>query len=155
MKFTNKKAIPLFKLGYLTLLFLMSMAVIYNYLILNEVVLAYKEVIILLVFYTFALIYWYKISKYIEYDSNGSGIVLITKGILLSEFVNHREHRVELPKEKLVNYKVIDCFFYKKLKLYIKSKHKIKKVRMDITFLSATKTKALKLSLDKIVRENS
>ncbi|MGB1268904.1 MAG: hypothetical protein ACPG45_04145 [Flavobacteriaceae bacterium] len=146
---------PLFKLGYLILLFLMSMAVIYNYLILNEVVLAYKEVIILLVFYTFALIYWYKISKYIEYDSNGSGIVLITKGILLSEFVNHREHRVELPKEKLVNYKVIDCFFYKKLKLYIKSKHKIKKVRMDITFLSATKTKALKLSLDKIVRENS
>ena len=32
----------------------------------------------------------------------------------------------------------VDCFFYKKLKLYIKSKHKIKKVRMDITFLSAT-----------------
>ncbi len=155
MKFTNKKTIPLFKLGYLILLFLILMVVIYNYLILNEAILAYKEIAVLLVLYMSVFVYWYKISKYIEYDSNGSGIVFITKGILLSDFVNHREQRIELPKEKLVNYKIIDRFFYKKIHLHIKSKHKIKKVCIDVTFLSTVKTKALKLSLNKIVRENS
>ena len=114
MKFTNKKTIPLFKLGYLILLFLILMVVIYNYLILNEAILAYKEIAVLLVLYMSVFVYWYKISKYIEYDSNGSGIVFITKGILLSDFVNHREQRIELPKEKLVNYKIIDRFFLQK-----------------------------------------
>ncbi|MGB0974547.1 MAG: hypothetical protein ACPGU9_06100 [Flavobacteriaceae bacterium] len=155
MKFTNKKILPLFKVGYLLLLILIAMVVIYNYLILNTAILAIKEVIVLLVLYILSLTYWYRISKYIEFDSAGSGIVFITKGILLSDYINHREHRIELPKEKLVNYKIINRFFYKKVVLHIKSKKKIKKVSLDISFLSVNKTKALKLSLDKIVRENS
>lgn len=158
MKFTNKKIVPLFKVGYLLLLILVSMLLIYNYLILNRAILAYKEIIALLVLYVVVLMYWYKISKYIEYDSAGSGLVFITKGILLSDYINHREHRVELPKEKLVSYTIVDYFFYKKIILKIKSKQKVdrtKKVNIDISFLSTNKTKALRLSLDKVVRENS
>jgi hypothetical protein len=155
MKFTNKKIVPLFKVGYIMLLVLISMVFIYNYLILNTAIIAIQEVIALLLFYLIVLAYWYKISKYIEFDSSGSGFVFITKGILLSGYINHREHRIELPKEKLINYVIIDRFFYKKVILHIKSKHKIKKVSIDISFLSVNKTKALKLALDKVVRENS
>lgn len=155
MKFTNKKIVPLFKVGYLVLLVLILIVFIYNYLILHTAILAVKEVLALLVLYMFVLIYWYKISKHIEFDSAGSVIVFITKGILLSDSINHREHRIELPKEKLTNYNIVDRFFYKKIILHIKSQHKLKKVSIDISFLSKNKTKALKLSLDKIVRENS
>lgn len=155
MKFSNKKILPLFKVGYLMLLILIAMVVIYNYLILNTAILAIKEITALLCVYVCVLVYWYKVSKYIEFDSAGSGIVFITKGILLSDYINHREHRIELPKEKIVNYSIVDRFFYKKVILRVKSKNKIKKVSVDISFLSVNKTKALKLSLDKIVRENS
>jgi hypothetical protein len=155
MKFNNKKILPLFKIGYLLLLILISMVLIYNYLILQTATLAIKEMIALLVLYLIVLGYWYKISKYIEFDSAGSGLVFITKGILLSDYINHREHRIELPKEKLVNYVVVDRFFCKKVNLHIKSKRKVKKLSIDISFLSVNKTKALKLALDKVVRENS
>lgn len=155
MKFTNKKILPLFKVGYLILLILVSIMFIYNYLILNKAILAIKEVIVLLVLYISILTYWYKISKYIEFDSAGSGLVFITRGILLSDYINHREHRIEMPKEKLKGYEIIDRFFYKKVVLSIKSKKKIRKITVDISFLSFNKTEALKLSLDKIVRENS
>lgn len=155
MKFTNKKIVPLFKVGYLVLLVLISMVFIYNYLILNTAIIAIQEVIALLLFYLIVLTYWYKISKYIEFDSSGSGLVFVTKGILLSDYINHREHRIELPKEKLVNYVVVDRFFYKKVNLHIRSKHKIKIVSIDISFLSINKTKVLRIALDKVVRENS
>ena len=155
MKFNNKKILPLFKVGYLLLLILISMVLIYNYLILQAAIIAVNEMFALLALYLIALRYWYKISKYIEFDSAGSGLVFITKGILLSDYINHREHRIELPKEKLVNYIVIDRFFYKKVEFHIKSKHKIKIVSIDISFLSINKTKALRLALDKVVRENS
>lgn len=157
MKFTNKKIIPLFKFGYvlLLLLTLLTVVIIYNYLILNHPIIAIKEVVVLLFLYLIVFLYWYRIAKFIEFDSAGSGVVFITKGILLSDFINHREQRIELPKEKLESYVIQDRFFCKKIVLNIKSKHKVKKVKVDISFLSYSKTKALKLSLDKIVRENS
>lgn len=155
MKFTNEKITPLFKAGYAILLTLVVMMFIYNYLVLNTAILAIKEVVVLLMLYAIILVYWYKVSKYIEFDSTGSGLVFITKGILLSDYINHREHRIEIPKRKLKGYEIIDRFFYKKVVLNIKSKNKIRKVSVDISFLSKNKTKALRLSLDKIVRENS
>lgn len=155
MKFTNKKVIPLFKIGYLVLIVLVLFLYMYNYLILNKVLITTKVVLLLSVLYIIIFIYWYKISKYIEFDSTGSGLVLITKGILLSDYANHREHRIEIPKEKLKGFEITDYFFYKKVVLKIKSKKKTRKVAVNISFLSQNKTKALQLSLDKIVRENS
>jgi hypothetical protein len=155
MKFTNKKILPLFKVGYIILIVLASIVLIYNYLILNKTIFAVREMIALLLLYIVVLTYWYKVSKYIEFDSVGSGIVFITRGVLLSDYINHREHRIEIPKEKLMNYVIVNRFFYKKTILYIKSKEKVKKVSVGISFLSFNKTKGLKLALDKIVRENS
>mgnify|MGYP000035306338 CR=1 FL=1 len=155
MKFTNKRVLPIYKIGYALLITLVSVTVIYNYLILNQPFFTTKESIILLVLYAFVVLYWYKIAKYVEFDSAGSGLVFITRGILLSDFINHREHRVELPKSKLQNYSILNLVFFKKVVLHIKSKHRIKKIKVNISFLSHRNTKALKIALDKIVRENS
>ena len=101
------------------------------------------------------IVYWYKRAKYIEYDSSGLGLVFISKGVFLSEINNYREQRIEIPKSKLKRFRIKNIFFTKKLYLYIKTHGVIKKVSFDITFLGSRKTKALKISLDKVVQENS
>ncbi len=155
MKFTNKKRIPLYKGGYVMLVILLLSFLGYNYLISNTPLFQLHEIIgsALLIFLVF--IYWYKRAKHIEYDSTGLGLVFISKGILLSEINNYREQRIEIPKSKLKKFHIKNMFFSKKLYLYIKTHGVIKKVNLDISFLEGKKRKALKMSLNKVVQENS
>jgi len=155
MKFTNKKSLPLYKGGYAMLGGLLLSVITYNYLVSNSSLLQVQETgaFILLVFLVF--LYWYKRAKHIEYDSTGLGLVFISKGVLLSEINNYREQRIEIPKSKLKKFSIKNMFFSKKLYLYIRTHGVVKKVCLDITFLSRNKTKALKMSLDKVVQENS
>ena len=83
------------------------------------------------------------------------GLVFISRGILLSEINNYREQRIEIPKSKLKKFHIKNMFFSKKLYLYIKTHGVIKKVNLDISFLEGKKRKALKMSLNKVVQENS
>lgn len=155
MKFTNKKSLPLYKGGYIMLVCLLLCFFSYNYLILNTSLFKAHEIggLALLVF--FAFMYWYKRAKHIQYDSSGLGLVFISKGVVLSEINNYREQRIEIPKSKLKKFQVKNMFFTKKLYLYIKTHGVIKKVSLDITFLAGKKRKALRVSLDKVVQENS
>lgn len=155
MKFTNKKSLPLYKGAYVILGCLLLFFFSYNYLVANSPLFQLYEigVLVLLVFLVF--VYWYKRAKYIEYDSTGLGLAFISKGVLLSEINNYREQRIEIPKSKLKKFRVKNMFFSKKLYLYIKTHGVVKKVSLDITFLGGNKTKALKMSLDKVVQENS
>jgi hypothetical protein len=155
MKFTNKKSLPLYKGGYAILGCLLLSFFSYNYLLVNSSLFQTYEIggLILLVFLVF--VYWYKKAKYIEYDSTGLGLVFISKGVLFSEINNYREQRIEIPKSKLKKFRVKNMFFTKKLYLYIKTHGVLKKISMDITFLGSRKRKALRMSLGKVVQENS
>ena len=155
MKFTNKKSLPLYKGGYVILGGVLLSFLSYNYLVENSSLFQLYEigVFTLLVFLVF--VYWYKRAKHIEYDSTGLGLVFISKGVLLSEINNYREQRIEIPKSNLKKFHIKNVFFSKKLYLYIKTHGVVKKVCLDITFLSSNKRKALKMSLDKVVQENS
>jgi len=155
MKFTNKKIMPFFKGIYYTFGFLILGFFSYNYLIANSSFLEQYEAGILALILFLTLIYWYKRAKYIIYDSSGLGLVFISKGVLLSEIRNYREQRIEFPKNKLKRFRIKNVFFSKKLYLYINTHGVVKKVCLDITFLGRNKTKALKMSLDKVVLENS
>src|SRR5690606_26179841 len=42
----------------------------------------------------------HRVSKYFEYDSDGVKVVVINKGLLLSEHFNYREHKLEFKKER-------------------------------------------------------
>jgi len=155
MKFTNKKSLPLYKGGYVVFGVLLLSFFSYNYIVTSLLKFDVYEVggLILLMFFLF--LYWYKKAKHIQYDSSGLGLVFISKGIMLSEINNYREQRIEIPKSKLKRFHIKNLFFNKKLYLYIKTHGVIKKVSLDITFLGSKKRKALKMSLGKVVQENS
>jgi len=155
MKFTNKKSLPLYKGGYAVLGGVLLSFFSYNFLVTNTVLFQFYEIIFVVLLVWIMFMYWYKKAKYIEYDSSGLGLVFISKGVLLSEINNYREQRIEIPKSKLKSFCVKNEFFTTKLYLYIKTHGVIKKVSLDITFLGSNKKKALNMSLEKVVQENS
>lgn len=154
MKFTNKKSKSLYKAIYSVFVIILGLFLYYNYLISTVQVLQSYQVLIILAIYLIVFLYWYKKAKYIEYDSNGLGLVFISKGFLFSDINNYREQRIEIPKKRLTKFKIKNLFFFKKMYLYIDTHNTIKKVSFDISFLGRKKTKALKQSLNKVVQEN-
>ena len=155
MKFTNSRILSLYMLGYVFLSLFLFSFLIYNYVILNSSFFNITETLILVFSISLIFYYWYNKAKYIHYDSKGLGLVFINKGIFLSKINNYREQRIEIPKNKLKNYRIKNTIFNRKLFLYIKSYNELKKVSFDITFLSKNKIKHLQTSLEKVVQENS
>lgn len=154
MKFSNEKKIAKYKLTYGFLIGTLISYYIYKAIVLNEAI-SNIDSLVLFTGLSLALLYWYRKATYFEYDSNGLGLVIIRKGILLSEITNYREQRIEIPKTKLTKYKYTNYVFTKRVFLYIKTNHKVKKTSVDVTLLSNKKIKALQASLNKIVLENS
>ncbi|MFD0962503.1 hypothetical protein [Pseudofulvibacter geojedonensis] len=154
MKFSNEKKITKYKLTYGLLIGILIGYYLYKVIVLNDSI-SNIDSIILVVSLLLLLIYWHQKATYFEYDSTGLGLVIIRKGILLSEYNNYREQRIEIPKTKLYKFGYSNYFFSKKIHLYIKSNNTVKKTSVDVTLLSNKKIKALKASLNKVVRENS
>jgi len=101
------------------------------------------------------LLFAHKVSKYFEYDSEGNVLVIVNKGIMLSDFFNYRENRAEFLKKKLLYYKLNNYGIYKSLNLYILSHgNKQKRLKFNVTLVRNKKLKYLKQSLDKIVKQN-
>jgi len=96
------------------------------------------------------------VSKYFEYDSDGVKVILINKGLLLSEYFNYREHQIEFDKDRLMAYKFKNYFFYKSLTLYIKnSKGGTKKETFNVTLVTKKKRRYIRQSLSKMVKNNT
>ena len=107
-------------------------------------------VVFLILFFAF-----HAIAKYFEYDSDGEILVVANKGMVLSEFFRHRERIVEIPKEKLLYYKLRSYVIYRSLNLFIKSgNNRQKRIKFNVSLMPKRKIKYLKMSLDKIVRDN-
>jgi hypothetical protein len=95
------------------------------------------------------------ISKYFEYDSDGTKVVITNKGLLLSDYFNYRECILEFEKERLVAFKFHNYFIYKTLVLYIKNAHgHQKKDRFNVTLVAKKKRRYIRQSLSKMVKEN-
>jgi len=110
-----------------------------------------------IVFFSFVVLIFlvHKVSKYFEYDSDGIKVVVINKGLLLSDYLNYREHKLEFSKENLVAYKFHNYLFYKNLTLYIKDrKGNKKKESFNVTLLAKKKRKYIKQSLNKMIKLN-
>ncbi len=101
------------------------------------------------------LLFTHKVSKYFEYDSEGNVLVVVNKGIMLSDFFNYRENRAEFPKKKLLYFKINNYGFYKSLNLYVTSHgNRQKRLKFNVTLVNNKKLKYLKQSLDKVVKQN-
>lgn len=96
------------------------------------------------------------IARYFEYDSDGPKLVITNKGLILTEFINYRQNKVEFAKHKLVGYKIHNYLVYKILVVSIKrSNVKIYKERFNITLLKRKKMKYVRQSLKRIIKLNT
>ena len=97
----------------------------------------------------------HRISKYFEYDSDGIKVVVINKGLLLADYFNYREHKLEFSKENLVAYKFNNYVVYKSLSLYIKDrKGNKRKETFNVTLVAKKKRKYIRQSLSKMIKLN-
>ena len=115
-------------------------------------------ILFLVVIGIFGLLFFlvHRVAKYFEYDSDGAKLIVINKGLLLSERFNYRQHKLECDKSELVGFKMYDFIIYKELVLLIKwSGHEtIKRYRFNITLVARKKRKYMKQSLSKMVKLN-
>lgn len=95
------------------------------------------------------------VARYFEYDSDGEKVVITNSGLILTEYLNYREDKVEIAKSKLVGFKIRNYIVYKTLIIALNSSDgTISKERFNVTLLKRKKLKYVKQSLRKIIKEN-
>ena len=101
-------------------------------------------------------IYIFMVGRYFEFDSDGETLNLKSNGLLISNFLHYREQRTEIPKSKLISFRIENYFFYKKLHIFITSRNSkgFRHYKYNITFLGNKKCKSLRQSLEKVVAYN-
>lgn len=87
-----------------------------------------------------------------EYDSDGETLNFRNKHLI--PFLG-KEKIDEFPKYKLISYDILNALFFKKLFVTISSKKsKSITLRYDISYLKKSKIKDLKISLNKVIKNN-
>ena len=101
-------------------------------------------------------VYVFIVGRYFEFDSDGETLNFKGNGLLISKFMHYREQRTEVPKSKLLDFKVENFILYRRLHIYINSRNKkgYRHYIYNITFLGSKKSKSLKQSLAKVVERN-
>ncbi len=101
------------------------------------------------------LVLFHSVAGYFEYDSDGAKVVILNKGLILTEYVNYREKKVEFARHELEGFKVNDYLIYKSLVVLIKSYDGSKvKHRFNVTLLKPRKLRYVKQSLKKTIKAN-
>lgn len=101
------------------------------------------------------LVIFHSIAGYFEYDSDGAKTVILNKGLILTEYINYRESKLEFSRHQLVGFKINNYLIYKSLAVLIKASDGTKtKERFNITLLKPKKLKYVKQSLNKTIKEN-
>jgi hypothetical protein len=95
------------------------------------------------------------IARFFEYDSDGTKLIITNQGLILTDYVNYREHKIEIEKDKVLGFKIHNYFFYRSLVVMRKSGDgSTVKERFNISLLKKKKVKYVKQSLRKIIKEN-
>lgn len=103
------------------------------------------------------VLFWltHKNSKYFEYDSDGDEIIIMNRGLLLSEHLNYREHKIEIDKSQLISYNFKNLFFYKSVTVnYLLKNGKEQSDTFNITLLNRKKRRYIRQSLSKTIKLN-
>ena len=112
----------------------------------------------ILILGVFALIFFlvHRVSRYFEYDSDGMKVVIINKGLLMSDYINYREHILEFDKDRLVSFKFNNFFLYRTLDVYVRDrKGGKKKETFNVTLLPKKKRRYIRQSLTKMIKMNA
>lgn len=95
------------------------------------------------------------IARFFEYDSDGPHLIIMNRGLLLSEYLNYREHRIEIDKKDLLGFRIKRFYFYNQLVVLYQDRHeKQHKARFNVTLVKRRKLRYIRQSLSKIIKEN-
>jgi len=101
------------------------------------------------------MVLFHSVASYFEYDSDGDKILIINKGLILTEYINYREKQLEFLRNELVGFKFRDFIVYKTLTLILKSKDGTKRnERFNVTLLKRRKRRYVRQSLGKTIKLN-
>lgn len=105
----------------------------------------------------FAVLFFavHTVTKYFEYDSDGMKVIVLNRGLLLSDRSNQREHVLEFEKRDLYAYKFRNMFFYKTLTFYLENEQGQKSSgTFNVTLVPRKKRRYIKQSLRKMIKQN-
>ncbi|MGJ8593060.1 MAG: hypothetical protein ACSHXF_10950 [Aquaticitalea sp.] len=107
-------------------------------------------------FFAAILFFVHRVSRYFEYDSDGSKVIVINRGLILADYANYREQILEFEKDRLAAYQFNNYFFYRTLDIHIRDrKGGTRKETFNITLLPKKKRRYIRQSLSKIVKMQS
>ena len=87
-----------------------------------------------------------------EYDSDGEALNFKNHSII--QFLG-KEAKDEFPKYKLVSFEIVNALLFKRLYIKITSKkHKESILKYDISYLTSSEIRDLKLSLQRTIKAN-
>lgn len=87
-----------------------------------------------------------------EYDSDGEALNFKNYNIL--SFLG-KESRDEFPKYKLISYEIVNAILFKRLYIKLTSRKKKETIlKYDVSYLTAKQIRDLKISLNKVVKNN-
>lgn len=116
---------------------------------------SYLTYIIIAASFGLAFLIVHSISKYFEYDSDGLKVIVINRGLLLTNYWNYREHVIEFEKEDLVAFKIRNFLIYKQLALCIRRDDGTKVwERFNVSLVPKRKLKFIKQSMGKMIKYN-
>lgn len=101
------------------------------------------------------LIIFHYIARHFEYDSDGDKMILLNQGLILTDYLNYRKHRLEFSKEQLIGFKIKNFIIYKSLVIVIKNQdEKTIKERFNVTLVKRRSLKYVRQSLNKTIKLN-
>ncbi|WP_422104572.1 hypothetical protein [Winogradskyella sp.] len=101
------------------------------------------------------LVLFHSVAGYFEYDSDGAKITILNKGLLLTEYINYREKKVEFARQDLIGFEINNYILYKSIVILIKAYDGSKvKEQFNVTLLKSKKLKYVKQSLSKTIKAN-
>ncbi len=111
---------------------------------------------IVVLFFVIVFFVVHSISKYFEYDSDGMKVVLINKGLIITDGPSSRREQVlEFSKEDLVSFKFNNYIIYKSLTIYYNdSRGNKQKETFNVTLVNRKKRKYIRQSLSKMIKHN-
>lgn len=103
----------------------------------------------------FVLVLTYVNGRYFEFDSEGALVGFYTRGVILSEMISYRDKRFDLKREYIKSFSIRNYLIYKQLNIHYDSLNRNQKIKFNISLLSPRKTRYLRKSLSKLVKENA
>ncbi|WP_018676758.1 hypothetical protein [Riemerella columbina] len=154
MRLSNKKNIPIYQFIF-TFINVWLLIGIFAYILKFNDINIFKPLIDRLLLFppiVLHLIFYLRGKQVFEYDSDGETLNFYNRSIVPILFKDAKD---EFPKYKLLSYEIVNTILFKKLYIKISSKKSNKTIlKYDISYLGKKEIRDLKISLNKVIKQN-